>query len=423
MEDNFTYRAPEASRRSSGQQQTPPRRPPEQRNASLPSLRPSNITPRQYTIPRGSSSHKRGAEPEYSLHSTNDIHQSSASRAAYVGLGSSSSAFQQTPRTTFPELPAMASSCGPIHSQSHFPSAIDHNRHRVLSSHPASSAHWKSGRNVSSLPSADFTRTCQENTSGSLFQKSPTVSSLHATAKSRATSQVADSLFVDQGVLNRGNPLLDNPTAHLHAPSSPLRIPSPANCGHIEHLRFLDKQQSQAFKSGFFPDTEEPKTLGSSSRKPVTTTASADGLQEGFAAIKVSGFILEDEDEEYRTSSRTNRRKHKNVAIIKQNMSSRPRASTLSSIPVSHDTEPQSILKKQSGENDAMHRQSDTTQGTGKEKAVTTAKKSTEPKSFSLLSNMMAKAPKPSIRIVTVPKPGAKPIRRAQCQDDTSSKT
>ncbi|KAK1634754.1 hypothetical protein BDP81DRAFT_396016 [Colletotrichum phormii] len=317
----------------------------------------------------------------------------------------------------------MASSCGPIHSQSHFPSAIDHSRHRVLSSHPASSAHWKSGRNASSLPSTDFTRSYRENTAGARFQKSPTVSSLHATAKPGATSQVADSLFVDQGGLHRGNPLLDNPTAHLHAPSSPLRIPSPANCDHIEHLRFLDKLQSQAFKSGFFPDTEERESHGSSSRKPATTTASADGIQEGFAAIKVSGFILEDEDEEYHTSSSTNRRKHTKVAATKPNTSSRPRASTFSSIPVTHGTEPQSIPKKQPGENDATQRRSDTTQGTGKEKAVTTAKKPTEPKSFSLLSNMMAKAPKPSIRIVTVPKPGAKPIRRAQRQDDTSSKT
>lgn len=423
MEDNFTHHASVASRRSSGQQQKPLQDPAEPRYASLPPLRPSNRTPRHYTISHGSSSRERGAKAEYSLHSTNHIHPSPASQSASRRLNSSSAAYQQTPRTPFPELPVMASSLGPIQSQSHFPSAIDHDRHRILSPHPPPDAHWPSGRNASSLPSTDFSRSYRENASEHRYQQASNLSSLHATAKTRATPQVADSLFVDQGGLHRGNPLLDNPTAHLHTPSSPLRIPSPATGDHIDHLKFLDKLQSRAFKSGFFPDTEECESHGGSSKKPTITAASAEGLQERIAAIKVSGFILEDEDEEHHAYSSTDRQRHTQIAVTKPKTTSRPRTSSLSSTLVDHDIEPQNLPKKRPSENDATRRASGTNQGAAKEKAVGTAKESTVPKSFSLLSNMMAKAPKPSIRIVTVPKHEVKPVRQAQRQDDISSKT
>ncbi|KAK1503797.1 hypothetical protein CABS01_09186 [Colletotrichum abscissum] len=404
MEDNFTHHAPVVSRRSSGQQQKPLRHPAEPRYTSLPPLRPRNFTPRHYSISQGSSSRERGAEAEYSLHRTNSIQPSPASQSASEGFNSSSAAYQQIPRTPFPEPPAMASSLGPIQSQSHFPSAIDHDRHSILGPHPPPNAQCTAGRNASSLPSTEFSRSYRENPSEYSCRKASTVSSLHATAKPRATSQAADSLFVDQGGLHRGNPLLDNPTAHLHAPSSPLRIPSPANGDHIGHLRFLDKLQSRAFKSGFFPDTEERESRGSTSKKPTTTAASADGLQEGIAAIKVSGFILEDEDEEFQTSSSTGRQKNTQIAASKAKTTSRPRTSSLSSTLVGHDIESQGLPKKQLKNTDATRLNLDTTHNTGKKEDVATAKKPTVPKSFSLLSNMMAKAPKPSIRIVTVPK-------------------
>ncbi|KXH28925.1 hypothetical protein CSIM01_03575 [Colletotrichum simmondsii] len=414
MEDNFTHPAPAASRRPSSQQQKPLRHPVEPRYASLPPLRPTNFTPPHHNISQGSPTRERGAEAEYSLHSANYIQPLPASQSASEGFNSSSAADQQIPRTPFPELPAMASSLGPIHSQSHFPSAIDHGRHTILGPNPPPNAQCTSSRNASSLPSTDFSRSYRENPSEYRFQKTSTVSSLHATATTRATSQAADGLFVDQGGLHRGNPLLDNSTSHLHAPSSPLRIPSPANGDHIGHLRFLDKLQSRAFKTGFFPDTEERESHESTTKKPKTTAASADGLQEGIAAIKVSGFILEDEDEEYHASSSTDRQKHTQVAASKPKTTSRPRTSSSSSTLVGHDIESQGLPKKQLKETDATRLASDTTHNTNTKKDVATAKKPSVPKSFSLLSNMMAKAPKPSIRIVTVPKHGIKPIRRAQ---------
>ncbi|KAK1524695.1 hypothetical protein CPAR01_13643 [Colletotrichum paranaense] len=404
MEDNFTHHAPVVSRRSSGQQQKPLRHPAEPRYTSLPPLRPRNFTPRHYSISQGSSSRERGAEAEYPLHRTNYIQPSPASQSGSEGFNSSLAAYQQIPRTPFPEPPAMASSLGPIQSQSHFPSAIDHDRHSILGPHPPPNTQCTAGRNASSLPSTEFSRSYRENPSEYRFQKASTVSSLHATAEPRATSQAADSLFVDQGGLHRSNPLLDDPTAHLHAPSSPLRIPSPANGDHIGHLRFLDKLQSRAFKSGFFPDTEERESRGSTSKKPTTTAASADGLQEGIAAIRVSGFILEDEDEEFQTSSSTGRQKNTQIAASKAKTTSRPRTSSLSSTLVGHDIESQGLPKKQLKNTDATRLDLDTTHNTGKKEDVATAKKPTVPKSFSLLSNMMAKAPKPSIRIVTVPK-------------------
>ncbi|OHE94440.1 hypothetical protein CORC01_10259 [Colletotrichum orchidophilum] len=354
MEDNFTHHRPVPSRRSSDQRQKPPQCPPEPSSATLPPLRPSNLTPRRYHIPQGSISRSRGAEAGYSLHSTNGSQQSPASQAALRGLGSSSAAYQQTPRTLFPGDSNLAS-CGPIDSPSHF--------------------------------------------------------------APKATVQVADSLFVDQGRLHRGNPLLDNLSEHIHTPSSPLRIPSSPNGDHIANLRFQDKLQSRAFKTGFFPDPEEHESPGSTNRIPVEVTALANeennALQEGLAAIKVSGFILEDDIEEGCHASSMNKVKHTRSTAMKPKTSVRPRASPLSSILVSHDAESQSLPKKQSAQNSAARPRSSSTHGTGQGNAVATAKNSTVSRSFSLKSHMMAKAHKPSIRVVTVPQ-RSKPTRRAQ---------
>ncbi|WQF75177.1 hypothetical protein CDEST_00191 [Colletotrichum destructivum] len=435
MADNHSRYGSAPSRQSSDQSrshQEASERPQRPVITSLPSLRPSNSTPRRSPAPGGQAPDVYGFDDKYSLFRTYNSWQPTSSLVA------AGPTYPQSPSVTSAGEPTMAS-CNSTQSSSPFASSIDHSRRKTHISNTSATHPWKPHQGVMSLPSTRHVLSPQSKTSGPRLGSIRTIPTSRDKAGNNADSQSQEtggSLFVDPFDPVCGSSLDRSDTSFL-AHSSPLRVPSSPGDNHIGDLRVAAKLESRSYRTGFFPEAE-----------PLIArdmVVSEDGVVENNpAGIQISGFILENDDTGPAPTTDKSAREAK--ASSKHAKSTKSKESRTMKLMASGDdmvatsnrlTQPSSVLVEheqtatphtaasyshtspnssnfrteeipQAKKGKTHHTPYVTWCGT-QEKAPATAEKPGGIRGFNLMSNMAIRASKPVVRVVAVPKHTSKP--------------
>lgn len=436
MADNHSRYGSVPSRQSSDQSrshQEASERPQRPVITSLPSLRPSNSTPRRSPAPGGQAPDVYGFDDNYSVFRTYNSWQPTSSLVA------AGPTYPQSPSVTSAGEPTMAS-CNSTQSSSPFASSIDLSRRKTHISNTSGTHPRKPHQGVVSLPSTRHVLSPQSKTSSPRLGSIRTIPTSRDKAGNNANSQSQEkggSLFVDPCDPVCGSSLLDHSDASFLAHSSPLRVPSSPGDNHIGDLRVAAKLESRSYRTGFFPEAE--------SLIARDMVVSEDGVVENNpAGIQISGFILENDDTgpvpttdksalEAKASSKhakstkskdsrtmklmasgddmvaTNNRLTQPSSVLvehEQNATPRTAASYPHTSPNSSDFRTEEIPQVKKG---ATHHTPYVTWCGTQEKAPATAEKSGGIRGFNLMSNMAIRASKPVIRVVAVPKHTSKP--------------